>query len=193
MSIAGFGSLLSIDSARSTFPDLRNFRVRQVCTGSCLSLCTCCMRSHVQRQTYVHVVACMLTLEKCWPAVLQLLTLAAGCRLPASICAHGANILPARHRAAGYNGDQQPQLRGGSGPLHRRVGLRRALQPCHGRGKRATDLVHLWSRKHHACMNRQPCMEPCLAASRHPATAPANRLCRVPVVPVGDECTLCVA
>ena len=30
MSIAGFGSLLSITSARSTFPDLRNFRMRKV-------------------------------------------------------------------------------------------------------------------------------------------------------------------
>lgn len=30
MSIAGFGSLLSIDSARSTFPDLRSFRIRKV-------------------------------------------------------------------------------------------------------------------------------------------------------------------
>lgn len=30
MSIAGFGSLLSIDSARFTFPDLQNFRTRKV-------------------------------------------------------------------------------------------------------------------------------------------------------------------
>ena len=46
MSIAGFGSLLSIDSARSTFPDLRNFRVRQVCTGSRLGLYSSCMHVH---------------------------------------------------------------------------------------------------------------------------------------------------
>jgi hypothetical protein len=135
MSIAGFGSLLSIDSARSTFPDLRNFRVRQVRASSCLSLCTCCMHVHVQRQTHLHVVACMLTLEQCWLAVLQLLMNAAGRWLPACVCAHGADILPARHCTAGHNGDQQPQLRGGGRPLHRGVRLRRALQPCHGRGK----------------------------------------------------------
>lgn len=35
MSIAGFGSLLSIDSAQYTFPDLKNFRARKVGQNTC--------------------------------------------------------------------------------------------------------------------------------------------------------------
>lgn len=138
MSIAGFGSLLSIDSARSTFPDLRNFRVRQVRAGSRLSLCSSCIQLPVQRQTYLRVIACrtLLTFDQCWLAALQMLVPAvADCRLPSSVCAHGANILPAWHCPARHNGDQQPQLRGGPRTLNIGFGLRRALLPCHGRGK----------------------------------------------------------
>lgn len=58
MSIAGFGSLLSIDSARSTFPDLRNFRIRQVCTGSHLGLCSCCMHGSCTAPD-LHACRCM--------------------------------------------------------------------------------------------------------------------------------------
>ena len=124
MSIAGFGSLLSIDSARSTFPDLRNFRVRQVCTGLRLSLYISCMHVHAcTAQTYLHVVVGMLTLNQRWLRVLQLLVMTAGCRLSACVRAHGADLLPAWHRAARHNGDQQPQLRGGPRTLDRGLGL----------------------------------------------------------------------
>lgn len=61
MSMAGFGSLLSIDSARSTFPDLRNFRMRRVrphCIRLHINICMppmveCVLVSILPRRCYI--------------------------------------------------------------------------------------------------------------------------------------------
>ena len=40
LTLTGFGSLLSKKSAKSTFPDLQNWRVAKVCLGTLQFLCT---------------------------------------------------------------------------------------------------------------------------------------------------------
>jgi hypothetical protein len=95
MTVAGFGSLLSQRSARTTFPDLQNFRPGRVRRGRSATAPTQLLQqpAKLPQQQLTHSTTCLPTLRCTCVRVLY-----AAVWLQACVCTHCRHLFPERHR-----------------------------------------------------------------------------------------------